>query len=313
MLIPRCFFVICLMLVPSAAMAQQKAVDETIQRAIPFIESQGQKWIEEKKCVSCHQVPFGIWSLRLAQQSGFSLDAEQLEKQVQWAISFSDKNKNTKSMERDGGGLDTIYQLLLSGNVDSNKPVARSLTNLLVSMQEDDGSFKPAGQLPLQRRPVRETTYVSTMWAALALDDFDAERFKESIDKAILFGTSDYEGKSTEWLAVRSLIAQRWQKKQSATFIKKLLAAQNEDGGWGWIRGAASDAFGTGVALYALAQSSEEHAAVIERGQAYLVSSQNKKGHWAVPSTKKNRQGKQAPTADYWGSCWAVLGLLVNR
>jgi hypothetical protein len=47
----------------------------------------------------------------------------------------------------------------------------------------------------------------------------------------------------------------------------------------------------------------------IARGRRFLVESQRADGSWAVRGTKKDKAKKVEPTATYWGTCWAVIGL----
>jgi hypothetical protein len=44
----------------------EQRVRSTVGRSLPFIQAEGQRWIDEKKCVTCHQVPFMIWALNAA-------------------------------------------------------------------------------------------------------------------------------------------------------------------------------------------------------------------------------------------------------
>jgi squalene-hopene/tetraprenyl-beta-curcumene cyclase len=89
-----------------------------------------------------------------------------------------------------------------------------------------------------------------------------------------------------------------------------ILKSQHDDGGWGWLLADESDAFGTGVALYALARNglSSEHPA-IGRARQFLIESQQAAGSWSVKGTKKAKAKQIEPTATYWGTCWAVIGL----
>ena len=90
----------------------------------------------------------------------------------------------------------------------------------------------------------------------------------------------------------------------------ELLARQRDDGGWGWLCADESDAFGTGVALYALARDGFAiDNSAIARGRAFLLESQKADGSWPVKGTKKAKAKQIEPTATYWGTCWAVIGL----
>lgn len=49
---------------------------------------------------------------------------------------------------------------------------------------------------------------------------------------------------------------------------------------------------------------------IIRGGASFLRKTQQEGGSWPVHGTKKDKRGRVEPTATYWGSCWAVLGLL---
>src|SRR3954447_1976969 len=85
---------------------------------------------------------------------------------------------------------------------------------------------------------------------------------------------------------------------------------QRDDGGWGWLSADESDAFGTGVALYAVRRDGlgANHPA-IARGRQFLISSQQADGAWLVKGTKKNKATQIESTSTYWGTCWGVIGL----
>jgi hypothetical protein len=71
-----------------------------------------------------------------------------------------------------------------------------------------------------------------------------------------------------------------------APLVKQILAKQRADGGWAQTDHLQSDAYATGVSLFALAEAGgilPEHAAY-KKGTAYLLSSQRPDGSWYVKS-----------------------------
>ena len=214
-------------------------------------------------------------------------------------------------MKRDGAGTDTIYQMLLSGIAVTEPDTTDSLATLLTTLQEPDGSFKPAGQLPSQKRPVLETTHVSTGWAAIMYNDIGSKQYQGAADNALKYSMSDFRGDSTEWLAVKSILDhQQQQSKSESAALARLLESQQDDGGWGWDHTNTSDAFATGVALYAISRCDGINQTVIEKAREFLIRTQTDDGSWLVPSTKKARNNKPGATSNYWGTCWAVIGLV---
>ena len=66
---------------------------------------------------------------------------------------------------------------------------------------------------------------------------------------------------------------------------KDVLALQRPDGGWSQRDELSTDAYATGLTIYALKESgSEAPAAVVERASQYLRSTQRADGSWHVRS-----------------------------
>ena len=141
------------------------------------------------------------------------------------------------------------------------------------------------------------------MWTLFALkpaaDDPVRQRAEDYLAKA-------QPGQSTEWHAARLLL-----KPDDAALRQALLAFQHEDGAWGWLTKEPSDAFGIGLALYALMKSGlpADHDSR-KKAVAFLESRQKPDGSWPVPSTRARDKNKINKTATYWGTAWAVIGLL---
>jgi squalene-hopene/tetraprenyl-beta-curcumene cyclase len=191
------FLAISCLLLTAGDSPTDAAVRATIERSLPFIQREGQEWIDEKKCVTCHQAPFTVWSLNAAADRGIVLDEQRRADCGAWAIDW--KHMATKE-DLDKGEEHTLER--------HNDPAAQLMLGRSVKERDE------------------------------------------------------------------------------------------------------SDALGTGVALYALAGDglSADHPA-ITRGRQFLFERQQAAGSWKVEGTKKDKAKKIEPTATYWGTCWAVIGL----
>jgi squalene-hopene/tetraprenyl-beta-curcumene cyclase len=304
--------------VPAAAVSvQAPQVRQAIERSLGYLEKGGVAWIEKHKCTSCHVVPFLLWSHNDSRQRGIALDQAKLDDWTKWSWDFSVKDKD-KNGAGTGGGLDTMAQMLLGRAATATDgkigEASETLAQLIVKMQQPDGSWKPGGQLPSQRRPAGETQAATTMWTALAVASLEkpSEAIIRSRDQALAWIRKHAKpGESNESLLLCFLIEHRFGEPVRALDLRKqLLEKQNADGGWSWLRGEASDAFATGQSLYALSYAdlrADDPALV--RARTFLIKNQRPDGSWYVPTTKKNKQKDNEGLSSYWGSAWAVIGL----
>ena len=196
--------------------------------------------------------------------------------------------------------------------------VLEALRDLIVKRQKKDGSWVPGGRLPALKRPFSETTQVSTMLCLLGLATIPepSEGLIKGRDLALAWlDKTPPNGKdpavSGEWYTMRLLVDKRLAGgKQVDALRDKILAAQRPDGGWGWLWSDPSDAFGTGLALYALAESGLPSTdPAVERAWKFLIETQTDAGSWLVNGTKKDTKDKPHPFSSFWGSTWALLGL----
>ena len=289
-------------------------VRETIQRSVPYIEEQGLWWIEQKKCVTCHRVGMMVWSLDSAKRNGFKV-SDRLDEWLQWAADQS-LAKNDKGTVVGLGDKEGVAQILLrfdGPSVDPDQAETRKkLASLLLEGQQPDGSWKAGGQLPFQKRPAPETNRVSTMWLALTLLREGNETSVPVVKKAMQYIKASPPGKSTEWYAVRLLLAtQTKDDEMRDQMVAQLRSLQKPDGGWGWMVEDESDALGTGMALYAfIVAGLDRQDASVKGAQQFLVSTQRADGSWPVKGTKEKKKESIEETAVYWGTCWAVIGLV---
>lgn len=317
-------------LVSLNASADEAVVQAIVKKALPPIVAGANEWMADNDCVSCHRVTHAAWALNLA-AARFDIEADsavtdQHRQQINtWSTDWTKvANPKVRAAAQQATTLqndaDTVGQAILGVAVVQDSLTAdwaKVYHKSLIEGQQEAGFWKAGGQLPLQKRPVAETNEVTTMWSIVALNASPKPSPEEDIVRgktSVWLESKDRisSGKSTEWWALKSLLSDSdgaGGKTDLAT--TKLLSFQNSDGGWGWLVDEDSDALGTGIALYALAY---QPAAVVaeSRGQAveFLRTTQLADGTWDVKGTKKSGRNEVVETASYWGTCWAVIGLL---
>ncbi|MCB1229367.1 MAG: hypothetical protein KDN19_03825 [Verrucomicrobiae bacterium] len=278
-------------------------IQDAVERALPYLEEEGTWWIEEKACVSCHHSTFFVWAKDLALKQGYSVEKGALEQQRNWVVeSFltpiepdpKQPDNQPKPGEVQGDrNVEGVSQLLVSASADQLRESTKErLLKIVADNRNDDGNWAPGGQLPRQKRPRDETQAVSNQWAISALG---VKPIDDSYSAA----------KTTEWFAMNAYL------RKDAASLNQLLARQNPDGGWSWIDGEGSDPEATGQALFALGRSrvkDDRMSEVISRARDFLIQGQAEDGHWETKSTKDRT--KSTRVSDFWGSAWAVIGLL---
>ena len=118
---------------------------------------------------------------------------------------------------------------------------------------------------------------------------------------------------SDEWTTARLVVAfQQQEDERVSALLGEILATQNEDGGWSWLRDDPSNPFSTGQTVYALATVDDDRARdALERGVDYLLAYQQADGTWETPSrlTSTKPSKEKDYIYRYWGTAWASMGL----
>lgn len=315
---------LCVTVAADAAPAQSERkaagapeVRQVIERSLPYLEKGGVSWIEERKCLTCHKVTFMVWGFQEAQRAGIAVDARKLDEWSAWSLAHGAKDGKGAD-----GGLDTMVQLVLmnsyargesaAGN-EKAKTTLQALAAEIVKRQAADGTWKPGGQLPAQRRPAVETQAVTAMWAVLALSSVEKadEPQKQARQRALDWLKNAKPGISAESVLLHMLVEKdQGHTERAQELLQELLQRQNSDGGWSWLKGEKSDALATGMVLYALeSMNLKPRHTAIQGAWSFLAQTQRDDGSWYVPTTKKGKKEDNDGMSSYWGTAWAVIGL----
>src|SRR5436309_7069028 len=106
-------FALAVLLIPTAPAADPapRDVRAAVEKSLSFLEKSSAAWRADRKCVTCHQVPFTIWALTDAKARGIAVDAGKLDDLTKWAFGFctTDENKGEKT----GGFHLTMVDMVL--------------------------------------------------------------------------------------------------------------------------------------------------------------------------------------------------------
>lgn len=295
---------------------QNQLLRESVTRGLMHLQVEGEAWIKERKCVSCHRVGMMTWCLKSAADRGFPVDHDRLTEWINWSWNDVLSEDRVTGETVAFRNLEGVAQLLIGSHDSKNERAEEyeSITEIMLTRQENDGCWKPGGQLPQQKRPINETRQVSAIWNCIALHRIHAQngRVTECIHQVRDSFNKPIKPVSAEWYVARILFADEFAYDSERTQHRNQLSKlQHEDGGWGWLIDESSDALGTGLAVYALVTTgSPVDDPAVQDATAFLLQTQLDDGSWDVYGTKEVARNSIEETACYWGTAWATLSLL---
>ena len=230
------------------------------------------------------------------------------------------------AFDRNGGGPDTLGTILIGERAAKTDPASSEfragIIDLLKRQQLPDGNWTPGNQQAMMRRwPRPAADQTTTMWTALGLAGYEVagEKRSEQIERAIAYERQQPpQPDHQEWLATRLLFEhQLGSAEEVAKLRQQAIAGRNTNCGWSWAKGGESDPYTTGLMVYVLSKvGGLDDPAVIRDARKYLLNCQQADGSWLTPS--KNITKTEVPERlkardeiyHYWGTAWAVIGLL---
>jgi len=64
-------------------------VRRAVERSLPYVEKVATSWMQERKCNSCHNVTFLVWTHNEAAARGFEIDRKKLAEWTKWSLADS--------------------------------------------------------------------------------------------------------------------------------------------------------------------------------------------------------------------------------
>jgi len=319
----------------SASIPRDKAqqVQQTVERAIGYLQTESAAWLSTRKCAACHHVPMPLWALSEADRQGYAINKKFLADMAEDTLGSPEKMIASKLVNNPaappdprpsgkGVNMGTVFMAVAARSLpvlgEGQKHSLKLIADEIVKKQRDDGSWEFFSNL--RRPPINECQTTDAVWIILALQGETRPDTPEAQRAALR--------KATGWLAgaklsdnlqdkvFNLLLAIRAGKPQNEMqlVINELFARQRLDGGWSQTPTMTSDAFATGQTLYvlSLAGCTAERPA-IKRGIHFLVTTQKSDGSWTMTSRStpdgKPGSAKLLTPITCAASSWATLGL----
>ncbi len=265
-------------------------VRAAVAKSLPLLEKSSKEYMVQRECFSCHHQALPAMALSKAQQQGFSVGAEALQKKLRFTADSLAKNQDNYRQGRgQGGQTTTAGYALLALELGAWKADATTGAVVEYLLLRDKGL--DYWQVTSRRPPSEASSFTTTYLALRGLRAFGSpeqqERGSARIDRARrwLLGTPV---KDTEERVFRlgALKLAGAEDKEIRAAAQGLVKTQGKDGGWGQTSEAESDAYATGSALVMLHQAGGVPVSdpVYQRGLAFLVGAQQADGSWWVRS-----------------------------
>ena len=265
-----------------------------VARAAALLQATSAEFFKQTGCVGCHHQNLSVIAISSAVAKGLTIDNKAATEQR--AIAKGELLRSREAVLQ--GVFISLDGLVYSMNqlAEQNYPaddVTDALAAAIASHQSEDGSW---GGLPLGRPPLEDSKIQRAALAIRALEHYQIPARKAEFEERVQ--------RARNWLSVvkpqvpyeRSyqLLGMNWagaKQQELDRLAKDLRSQQRPDGGWPQLATLPSDAYASGLAMYALARTGTKPTdAVYQRGVKFLLGSQAPDGSWYVPSRSPKLQ-----------------------
>jgi ankyrin repeat protein len=263
-----------------------------LERSVKLLETTSSEFFKGSGCVSCHHQNVIARTQSSAKAAAISINEAAVQEQTsQMKVQWIGMQEEFLQAMLPGGGANRLAENLL-GLRAANYPPDTITDSAIVAMaeeQEPSGGW-PGGEVQ-HRPPIAQSTFASTARIIRAFQHYGIPARKQEFTERI--------ARAQAWLKhERPVTTEDFSMRLSGLFwsgapesdlkeaAKALLALQRSDGGWAGNPHMKSDAYATGVAMVALAESKaiKVNDRSYRRGVEYLLSTQFPDGSWHVRS-----------------------------
>jgi ankyrin repeat protein len=270
-----------------------------IERGVALLERSSGAFLTKGGCGACHAQNVTDIAIAAARKGGMAANEAAASQRLAGASAVFTATA-TRLYERFDGPAIDILLYTLNGFAAAGHPADRATDALvfnIAAQQQRDGRWVGGG---VPRPPIEDGNFTRTAQAILALKRYAPPGRRAEMDERARRATAWLQNAkpiTAEDRAFR-LLGLAWGGAESGvrtTAARDIVARQRSDGGWSQREEMASDAYATGLSIYALKESgSNPPADAVERASGYLRSTQRADGSWHV----RSRSAKFQPYFD---------------
>src|SRR5712692_3191098 len=160
--------------VPSSTPQQ---VQQSVERAIGYLQTESAAWLNTRKCAACHHVPMPLWALSEAERQGYAIDKKFVAATTESLLGSRDKLMASKifpnpadppDLRPQGRGLNMGLPFLavaaqsLPALKEGQKQSLKLIAAEIVKKQQADGSWEFFATL--RRPPINESQTTDAAW-----------------------------------------------------------------------------------------------------------------------------------------------------
>jgi ankyrin repeat protein len=280
---------------PAPALALKKpaaprSARDAVAISLPLLQHADTVFLTTAGCISCHNNSLFQMTAAAARRTGFSVDEAAVREQMTRTRAYLESWRERELQDiAIPGRIDTTSYILvgLAAAAYPPDPATDALALYVKRRQLADGSWHVASHRP----PIESSDIAVTALSLRALQTYAPAPLTIDYARAIQRGAA--------WLAHATpksnedhaylVLGLTWAGASRAAIRRAanaVIAHQRADGGWSQIATLPSDAYATGQALTALAESGVIRPGdpVYQKGVRFLLETQLEDGSWYVRS-----------------------------
>lgn len=260
------------------------ATRTAITRSVQLLERTNDQFFHKSACFACHEQPPATFAAAAARAIGMPVDEKASHERL-LQITLPINPVQLEGAAALGGADNNLYaaEALVRAGYPANRITDYLAANLAASQGGDGGWHLPG----YSRSPLQDSDFSRTAMAMRALKTYGtpgrAAEMKERMErgKQWLLGAEPVILEDMDMRLV-GVAAAGASAAELHKLAKPILALQRSDGGWAQRQGFPSDAYATGMTLWALNEAGVMHPDV--KALKFLLGTQSADGSWHVAS-----------------------------